>query len=78
LLVGSKVSHTTGALYEEWETPEPFLTVEAMADKMPHLRQLVVVFFNGAKETWKRFTSEFTSGAHGIIDEATLEEKELA
>jgi hypothetical protein len=77
LLVGSKVSHTTGALYgQEWETPELFSTVEAMADKMPHLKQLVVVFFNGAKETWKRFTSEFTPG--GIIDEATLEEKELA
>jgi len=45
LLVGSKVSHTTGALYgQEWETPELFSTVKAMADKMPHLKQLVVVF----------------------------------
>jgi hypothetical protein len=77
LLVGSRVSHTTGELHgRQWETPELFPTVKAMADRMPHLKQLVVVFFNGAKETWKRFTSEFTPG--GIIDEATLEEKELA
>jgi len=77
LLVGSRVSHTTGELHgHQWETPELFPTVKAMADRMPHLKQLVVVFFNGAKETWKRFTSEFTPG--GTIDEATLEEKELA
>ena len=77
LLVGPKVSHTTGALYgQKWETPELFPTVKAMADRMPHLKQLVVVFFNGAKETWKRFASEFTPG--GIIDEATFEEKDLA
>ena len=76
LLVGSRVSHTTGELHgHQWETPELFPTVKAMADRMPHLKQLVVVFFNGAKETWKRFTSEFTPG--GIIDEAMLEEKEL-
>ena len=46
LLVESKVSHTTGALYgQKWETPELFPTVKAMADRMPHLKQLVVVFF---------------------------------
>ena len=63
LLVGPEVSHTTGTLYgQKWETPELLPSVKAMADRMPHLKQLVVVFFNGAKKTWQRFTSEFTPG----------------
>ena len=37
---------------------------------------LLVAFFGGAFETWKRFTSEFAPG--GLIDEATAEEKALA
>jgi len=34
------------------------------------------VFFEGAAETWKHFTSEFAPG--GLIDEAIVEERELA
>jgi len=58
LLVGIKsLSHYWSHFMVRWETPELFSTVKAMADKMPHLKQLVVLFFHGAKETWKRFTS---------------------
>jgi hypothetical protein len=43
---------------------------------LPHLKPVLVAFFKGAAETWKRFTSEFAPG--GLIDEATQEEKDLA
>jgi len=44
--------------------------------ELPHLSDLVVVFFKGACGTWKCFTTEFTPG--GIIDSATDLQKELA
>jgi len=47
-----------------------------MASQLPYLQPLLVAFCKGAAETWKRFTSEFAPG--GLIDEATVEEKDLA
>lgn len=47
-----------------------------MVPDLPHFRELLIAFLMGARETWKRFTSEFAPG--GLIDEATAEEKELA
>jgi hypothetical protein len=44
--------------------------------ELPHLKPLLVRFFQGAAKGWKRFTSEFAPG--GLIDEATVEEKDLA
>ena len=61
---------------EPWESPKVVAEIQRMAPELPHLKPLLVAFFGGAFETWKRFTSEFAPG--GLIDEATAEEKALA
>jgi hypothetical protein len=76
-LVGPNVTHETGAMDgEPWQAPEVISEIQKMAPELPHLKPLLVAFFKGASETWKRFTSEFAPG--GLIDEATEEEKDLA
>jgi hypothetical protein len=76
-LVGPNVTHVTGAMDgEPWQAPEVIAAIQKMAPQFPHLKPLLVAFFKGASETWKRFTSEFAPG--GLIDEATAEEKDLA
>jgi hypothetical protein len=76
-LVGPAVVPETGAMDGlQWETPEAMEAIKKLAPELPHLKPLLVAFFKGALETWKRFTSEFTPG--GLIDEATTEEKDLA
>jgi hypothetical protein len=59
-----------------WQGPKAFEAIQNMASQLPHLKPLLVAFFKGASESWKRFTSEFAPGE--LIDEATAEEKELA
>lgn len=61
---------------EPWKSPEVVAKIQRMAPEFPHLKPLLVAFFTGASQTWKRFTSEFAPG--GLIDEATAEEKDLA
>ena len=76
-VLGPSASFEAGALDgEQWESPEIFAAIQKLAPELPHLSSVVVAFFGGAAETWKRFTSEFTPG--GLIDEATSEERELA
>jgi hypothetical protein len=60
----------------EWQTPSAFIAIQSLAPFLPHLKPLLVAFFKGAAETWKRFTSEFAPG--GLIDEASQEEHDLA
>ncbi len=77
LLLGPSATHETGSLDgKAWASPEAFAAIQNMAPELPHLKPVLVAFFKGASETWKRFTSEFTPG--GLIDEATQEEKDLA
>ncbi|TEB28922.1 hypothetical protein FA13DRAFT_1755795 [Coprinellus micaceus] len=61
---------------QEWQRPDFIRVVHSMAPTLPHLSSLLRAFFSGAGKTWERFTSEFAPG--GLIDEASLEEKELA
>ncbi|TEB34020.1 hypothetical protein FA13DRAFT_1828042, partial [Coprinellus micaceus] len=61
---------------QEWQRPDFIRVVHSMAPTLPHLSSLLCAFFSGAGKTWERFTSEFAPG--GLIDEASLEEKELA
>jgi len=76
-LVGNSVTWETGAMDGQmWQTPATIEAVQKIAPSLPHLKPLLVAFFEGAAVTWKRFTSEFAPG--GLIDEATAEEKELA
>ena len=76
-LIGPTASFETGSLDgEEWHYPDVIKAVNKMEPELPHLKPLLITFFKGAGETWKRFTSEFAPG--GLIDEATIEEKNLA
>ena len=44
--------------------------------ELPHRTSVLIAFLEGAADTWKCFTSEFAPG--GLIDEATVEERDLA
>ncbi|TEB24287.1 hypothetical protein FA13DRAFT_1797336 [Coprinellus micaceus] len=69
--------HLIAVLYgQEWQRPDFIRVVHSMAPTLPHLASLLCAFFSGAGKTWERFTSEFAPG--GLIDETSLEEKELA
>ncbi|KAF8804783.1 hypothetical protein BYT27DRAFT_7106262 [Phlegmacium glaucopus] len=61
---------------EEWQNPDVVDMIIKMVPSLPHFKELLVAFLTGALETWKQFTSEFAPG--GLIDEATVEENELA
>ena len=77
LLLGLSASSETGALDgESWQSPEVITAIQQLMPELPHLKPVLIAFFEGAAETWKRFTSEFAPG--GLIDEATVEEKDLA
>jgi hypothetical protein len=77
LLVGATTSSETGCMDgQPWQAPGAMTAIQELVPKLPHLKELLIVFFKGALETWKRFTSEFAPG--GLIDETTSEEKELA
>jgi hypothetical protein len=61
---------------EEWQNIEVVKKILDLIPTLPHFCNLLISFFKGAAETWEHFTSEFAPG--GLIDEATVEEKELA
>ena len=76
-LVGPNASYHAGAMGgQEWQSPEAFTAIQKLAPSLPHLKPLLVAFFEGAAQTWKCFTSEFAPG--GLIDEATQQECDLA
>jgi len=61
---------------EKWQNPAVVKKIFDLIPTLPHFRNLLIAFLQGAAQTWERFTSEFTPG--GLIDEATAEERELA
>ncbi|KAF8813548.1 hypothetical protein BYT27DRAFT_7251075 [Phlegmacium glaucopus] len=76
-LLGPNASYKMGSLDGmDWNSPEIVNAIQKMSPELPYLEPLLVSFFKGASETWKQFTSEFAPG--GLIDEATVEERELA
>jgi hypothetical protein len=77
ILLGPSATHETGTVDgRKWKSPGAFEAIQKYIPELPHLSPVLVAFFEGAAETWKRFTSEFSPG--GLIDEATTEEKDLA
>jgi len=77
ILIGFDSSFKTGSLHgEEWKNPDVVKAILDMIHELPYFRELLIAFFTGAAETWARFISEFAPG--GLIDEATMEEKDLA
>jgi hypothetical protein len=76
-LLGPAVTYETGTMDgEPWTLPEVIAAIHKLAPELPHLSSVLVAFFKGAAETWKRFISEFAPG--GLIDEATADEKDFA
>src|SRR6266498_5580713 len=74
ILLNKEASHMTAILNgEEWQNLDVVEKIHDCASSLPHLKDLLVAFFKGAAETWKRFISEFAPG--GLIDEATTEER---
>ena len=68
-LVGPTATYETGAMGgQTWDSPTAFEAIQQYVPELPHLIPVLVAFFKGAVETWKRFTSEFAPG--GLIDEA--------
>jgi len=77
LLVGDDTSASTGSLDgEPWLNDAVMNRIYDLRPTLPHLRDVLVRFFDAALVTWGRFTSEFAPG--GVIDEATIVERELA
>ena len=77
LLLGPNASPETGSFDgQPWENGEAVDIIIKNQHLYPHLRPLLVQFFSGALETWKRFTSEFEPGSK--ISTLTPEERYLA
>ncbi|KZS94798.1 hypothetical protein SISNIDRAFT_439582 [Sistotremastrum niveocremeum HHB9708] len=77
LLVSNNVSCITGAMDgQQWERPEVVYAIQQMSPTLPHLSALLVAFFEGALQTWQRFSAEF---AHdGTIATLTPAERNRA
>jgi hypothetical protein len=70
-------SYASGSMDgKPWKDPEAINAIAHLAPSLPHLKPVLVAFFEGALMTWKRFTAEFQEG--GLIDQASADEKEQA
>jgi len=77
LLLGQGASHEIGTLYgEEWDNKEAIEFIRANKDSLPHLREVLIVFFQGALETWKEFTKDICDDPK--VTGATPEQRCLA
>jgi hypothetical protein len=77
LLIGATAVCESGSMDGlPWNSPEAMIAIHKLAPELPHLKEVLIAFFKGACATWTRFTSEFVPG--GLIDEATVEEKDMA
>lgn len=79
LLVGpdSDVTHTSASLDSSvLGATDAMYAVLRLAPTLPHLHDLVRAFFEGALETWMRFSAEFVEG--GKIATASASERRLA
>ncbi|KAF8066031.1 hypothetical protein FPV67DRAFT_1417864 [Lyophyllum atratum] len=77
LLIGAGATYTTGAMDGlVWQRPEVIYVILKQASSLPYLRPLLVAFFEGALETWRRFTAEYAPG--GIIDGTSQAERQAA
>ena len=75
LLLGG--SHTVATLYgEKWDNAEVIEIIRAGQDSLPHLRELLLAFFQGALETWNRFTEDISDDPK--VTGATPEQRSLA
>ncbi|KIM89184.1 hypothetical protein PILCRDRAFT_2457 [Piloderma croceum F 1598] len=59
-----------------WERPDAVYAVLGYAPRLPHLRGALVAFFEGALDTWERFTDEYRP--EGAIASASISERRRA
>ncbi|KAG2133325.1 hypothetical protein DEU56DRAFT_739092 [Suillus clintonianus] len=62
-----------------FERPEAFYAIQRLAldrKTYPHFPQLLVAFFQGALDTWIRFSAEFAAG--GAIDKSSPSQRQMA
>ncbi|EKM76394.1 hypothetical protein AGABI1DRAFT_94074 [Agaricus bisporus var. burnettii JB137-S8] len=79
LIIGPEVVVGTAVLNgKDWKNPLAIDTINRLRCEggLSHLEKSVVAFFEGALETWIRFTEEFAPG--GVIDKANAEERQKA
>ena len=75
LLLGG--SYKVATLYgEEWDNANVIEVIQTRRDSLPHLRELLIAFFQGALETWNRFTKDISKDPK--ITGATPEQRCLA
>lgn len=58
---------------DKWHRPLAISAIHRLASELPYLREILVAFFEGAKETWDRFLYEFRED--GEIQKLSEEEK---
>ena len=64
LLISTQSTYKLGAMDgQPWYNPEAVKAVHELAPTLPYLEPLLVAFFQGALETWKRLASEFEEGS---------------
>lgn len=77
ILIGNNVSWETATLDSKpWQNEEAVNTIHSSQDKLPNLQEALVLFFEGALETWERFTPEFQPDSEAML--ATPEERAYA
>lgn len=60
IILAADASYKTATLDGQiWERSDTFYAVQKLIPTLPHINGAVVAFFEGALETWERFTSEF-------------------
>jgi hypothetical protein len=64
LLLAPDASYEDGSMDGMiWHQPEVFYAVHQLIPQLPHLREALIEFFEGALDKWKRFSSEFAPGS---------------
>lgn len=75
LLLGG--SPEVATLYgENWDNMDVIEVIKTRKDSLPHLRELLIAFFQGALETWNRFTEDISKDPK--VTGATPEQRCLA
>ncbi|KAJ1309410.1 hypothetical protein OPQ81_006187 [Rhizoctonia solani] len=77
LLIGAEASAATGTLDgQAWDRPDAIYNILLLIPILPNIQPILVAFFQGALETWERFTSEFETS--GLVAQATETQRKTA
>lgn len=77
ILLGQGVSHEVGTLYGgEWDDEGVVHSIRADPGSLPHLREVLIAFFQGALEKWREFTKDICDDP--TVTGATPEQRHIA